>query len=246
VTGFDALAGRYDELRPAGTAWAELADLTLDMLGPCRRLLDIGCGTGRFAVRAHDRLGGRVWGVDASPEMLEQARRQPGSRAVGWRLGDADRLPFRDGWFDGAHMHLVVHLLPDRSAALGEAARILAAEGTMVIATFRLEHITRFYLVPYFPGIERIDMERFPDPAVLAGELERAGFGQVEVTPFDQQVEIDPDVVLERVRGRYISTLHLLGEEEYRVGLERLEGAMKGRTEPVVTTLRWALVRARR
>jgi SAM-dependent methyltransferase len=244
VTGFDALAGRYDELRPAGTAWSELTDLTLDMLGPCRRLLDIGCGTGRFAVRAHDRLGGRLWGVDASPEMLAQARRQPGSRGIGWRLGEAEQLPFRDEWFDGAHMHLVVHLLPDRPAALAEAARILAPDGRMVIATFRLEHITRFHLVPYFPGIERVDLERFPDPAVLAGELESAGFATAETTPFDQDMQLDPQVILERVRGRYISTLHVLGEDEYREGLERLEAAMEGRTEPVASTLRWALVRA--
>jgi SAM-dependent methyltransferase len=244
VTGFDALAGRYDELRPAGAAWSELTDLTLDMLGPCRRLLDIGCGTGRFAVRAHGRLGGRVWGVDASPEMLAQARGQPGSRGIGWRLGEAERLPFRDGWFDGAHMHLVVHLLPDRPAALAEAARVLQREGRMVIATFRLEHITRFYLVRYFPGIERVDLERFPDPELLAGELRDAGFAEVEVTPFDQHLQVDPDVILERVRGRYISTLHLLGEKEYQEGLERLEQAMAGRTEPVDSTLRWALVRA--
>jgi SAM-dependent methyltransferase len=244
VTGFDGLAGRYDELRPAGTAWSELADATLDLLGPCRRLLDIGCGTGRFALRAHDRLGGRVWGVDPSPEMLTQARRQPGSRAIGWRQGEAEHLPFKDGWFDGAHMHLVVHVLPDRPAALGEAARILEPGGRMVIATFRLEHITRFYLVPYFPGIERIDLERFPDPAVLAGELEAAGFTTVKVTPFDQQLELDPADILARVRGRYISTLHLLDEEEYVSGLEKLEEAMEGRSEPIESTLRWALVRA--
>ena len=244
MTGFDRLAGRYDELRPAGTAWSELADLTLDQLGPCRRVLDIGCGTGRFAVRAHDRLGGRVWGVDAEPEMLAQARRQPGSRGIGWKLGSAEQLAFRDGWFDGAHMHLVVHLLPDRPAALAESARVLASGGRLVIATFRLEHITRFYLVPYFPGIERVDLERFPDPGLLAHELEAAGFASVEVAPFDQELAVDPQDILTRVRGRYISTLHLLGEDEYQAGLRQLEEALDGRTEPVPSTLRWALVRA--
>jgi len=48
--------------------------------------------------------------------------------------------------------------------------------------------------------------------------------------------------VLERVRGRYISTLHLIPEEEYRDGLARLEHDLAGRTEPVAAELHWALV----
>ena len=81
------------------------------------RLLDVGCGTGRFAVLAADRLGARVWGVDRSAEMLDEAKRRPGARGVGWRRAEAEQLPFRDGWFDGAHSHLVLHLVDDLPAA---------------------------------------------------------------------------------------------------------------------------------
>jgi len=77
---FAALAGGYDELRPAGESWRELAEVELADLGPAARLLDVGCGTGRFAVFAAERLGARVWGVDPSPEMLarESARETHG------------------------------------------------------------------------------------------------------------------------------------------------------------------------
>ena len=81
---FGPLAERYDRLRPAGATWEQLADLTLEELGPIRRLLDVGCGTGRFAAYAAERTGARVWGVDPSVEMLAQARAR-GIRGAGWK-----------------------------------------------------------------------------------------------------------------------------------------------------------------
>jgi ubiquinone/menaquinone biosynthesis C-methylase UbiE len=211
---FDPLAADYDRLRPAGAAWTELAERTLAGFEGCRRLVDIGCGTGRFAVLAKERLGGRVWGVDPSEEMLRRARARPGTRGIGWKLAPAERLPFEAGWFDAAHLHLVVHALADRGQAFAEAARVLARDGRLAIATFALEHFDRFFLNPYFPSIAAVDGARFPDPGVLAAELEGAGLGDAAVERISQPVRAEPGDVLERVRGRYISTLHLLEPAE--------------------------------
>src|SRR5207237_6243561 len=112
VMDFGPMAARYDELRPG---WSDIAEATLAELAGTRRLLDVGCGTGRFAAMAAERLGARVWGVDPSAEMLARARAR-GARGCGWRQATAERLPFRDGWFDAVHAHLVLHLvesLPD-------------------------------------------------------------------------------------------------------------------------------------
>jgi ubiquinone/menaquinone biosynthesis C-methylase UbiE len=199
--GFDPLAASYDRLRPAGEAWAELSERTLASMAGCRRLLDVGCGTGRFAVLAKERLGGRVWGVDPSAEMLREAKGRQGARGIGWKQGSAERLPFQSGWFDSAHMHLVVHALADRPAALREVARVLAPGGRLAIATFAREHFERFYLNPYFPSIQRIDTARFPDPAALADEVSAAGFRDVAVDRVSQPVHAEAADVLERVRG---------------------------------------------
>jgi SAM-dependent methyltransferase len=238
---FAPLAERYDQLRPAGETWEQLADATLAELGEIRRLLDVGCGTGRFAAYAAARTGARVWGVDPSPEMLAQAR----ARAVpgaGWKLGSAERLPFRDGWFDGVHAHLVLHLVQDAARAVDEVARVAAPGGRVVAATFRLEHFDAFHLNPYFPSVRGIDRARFPAPERLARLFEGAGMEAVSVRPLTQQLSLAPQDLLERVRGRYISTLHLIAEEEYRAGLARLEHDLSGRTEAVAAELHWALV----
>lgn len=243
---FDPLAADYDRLRPAGRAWEELSERTLAVLGDFRRLVDVGCGTGRFATFAKARRGGRVWGVDPSPEMLRRARARPDAGGIGWKQASAEQLPFAGGWFDAAHMHLVVHTLPDRPAALTEIGRVLAPGGRIAVATFAMEHFARFYLNPYFPSIATVDGARFPDPDALAGELGETGFGAASVERISQPVSAEPHDVLERVRGRYISTLHLLEPAEYAEGLARLERDVAAGRGPFPYSLEWALVTATR
>jgi ubiquinone/menaquinone biosynthesis C-methylase UbiE len=234
---FAPMAARYDELRPASL---DLAELTLAELEGTRRLLDIGCGTGRFAALASQRLGARVWGVDPSPEMLARARER-GARGCGWKQASAERLPFKDGWFDAVHAHLVLHLVDSRGRAIEEMGRVLGSEGRVVIVSFRPEHFDRFHLAPYFPSLVEIDRARFPDPDLVVRELRQAGVGEVSERAVHRHVSLEPADVLARVRGRYISTLHLLAEDEYQSGLERLERDLAGRTSPVEAELVWSL-----
>ena len=91
-----------------------------------------------------------------------------------------------------------------------------------------------------------LDLARFPAPERVAGLFEAAGLERVSVRPVTQQLSLAPGDVLERVRGRYISTLHLIPEQEYRDGLERLEGDLTDREQPVPAELHWALVTGRR
>ncbi len=246
MTHFDALAPEYDRLRPAGDGWNQLAERELAPLAGTTRLVDVGCGTGRFAVLAADRLGARVWGVDRSAEMLREAKRRPGGRGVGWRRADAEQLPFRDRWFDGAHSHLVLHLVDDLPAAVAELARVLSPGGRLVAGTFAPEHFREFFLNPYFPSIPAIDLARFPDPGALCADLASAGFAGAAIERFDQDVAVAGADVLERVRGRYISTLQLLDADEYEAGLARLDADVAAGMERFSYTLRWALVTARR
>jgi SAM-dependent methyltransferase len=153
--------------------------------------------------------------------MLEQARAAVGA-GVGLKLAEAEALPFRDGWFDRTVMRLVVHLV-DRARALPELARVLAPGGLALLATFRPEHFDDLWLARFFPSLESIDRARFPDPALLAEELRSAGFSTVERRDLSQRIELSRDDALERLRGRYISTLLLLPEDEYRAGLARAE-----------------------
>lgn len=243
---FDTVARDYDRLRTGGAQWRQLADQTLTALGSPRRLLDVGCGTGRFAVYASEQLGARVWAVDPSAQMLDQARARAGGERVGWRQASIERLPFKDGWFDAAHMHLVLHLLADRRAAIAQLARVTAAGARLAIVSFHLDHFETFYLNQYFPSIPAIDLARFPDPQAVAGELNAGGFAGATIERISMPVSSHGPDIVERVRGRYISTLALVPDDEYRDGLARLEQDVAGGRDAFEHQLEWALITATR
>ena len=65
---FGPRAASYDRVRPVDESWWEVFELIVreaDLRG--RRVLDVGCGTGRLSAALAERGGARVWGVDASP-----------------------------------------------------------------------------------------------------------------------------------------------------------------------------------
>jgi SAM-dependent methyltransferase len=190
-----------------------------------RRVLDIGCGTGR-AAEALAARGSRVWGVEPEPEMAALAR----ERVSTVKVAPAERLPFKDGWFERALMWLVVHLV-DRPRALAEAARVLGPDGRLAIGTFHPEHFEHYWLKPFFPSLEAIDKSRFPTPDELRGELGEAGFGRVELQRLSQTASVDRETAVERVRARFISPLQLVDEEELEEGLRRMEAELPERNE---------------
>jgi ubiquinone/menaquinone biosynthesis C-methylase UbiE len=183
-------------------------------------VLDVGCGTGRLAVALAER-GARVWGVDPSEEMLRQARSNAGGRAA-FKQARAEALPFKDGWFDRAVLRLVVHLV-DRPQAFREIARVLVPGGRVVVATFAPESLEDFWIAKAFPDVVEIDRRRFPDKETLTRELAAAGFVDIETRRLAQTSRLTRAEALERIRGRYISTLRILDKQTLAEGLERAE-----------------------
>lgn len=124
--GWSEMAGGYDATRaiPGGGEERVPALLAerLRTMG-VRRLLEIGVGTGRFAVPLAE-AGIPVTGLDRSPEMLAVLRTKPGGSRLPVVRADAMALPFRRA-FDAVLFSHFLHLLDDRAAFAAELARVL-------------------------------------------------------------------------------------------------------------------------
>ena len=241
-TDFDARAATYDQLRPPGDAWWARFDAVV-RLGDLRgqRVLDIGCGTGAVATALAERAAAKVWGVEQSAEMLAVARARAPS-GVGLKQGSAEKLPFRDAWFDRVLYSLVIHLV-DRPVSLAEAARVLVDGGRVVVATFAHEHFDRYWAGRFFPSLAEVDKARFPTEDALAAELAAAGFEDIVVEPLHASEQVDRETALERLQGRHISTFDLLDPDEVDLGIARAERELP---ETVEIRLEQLIVTARR
>jgi ubiquinone/menaquinone biosynthesis C-methylase UbiE len=121
-----------------------LRDAILDRarLIPGETMLDIGCGTGTLAIAARRRLGpaGKVFGVDASPEMVAAARAKArkAGQPIEIETAAAQSLPFPDGGFDLVASTLMLHHLPkpDRAACAAEMLRVLRPGGRALVVDF--------------------------------------------------------------------------------------------------------------
>lgn len=141
AAGWHALTRLYDPVIAATMRerrWrGQLADLVDGDLPDRGTVVDVGCGTGTFAIAfAARRPDARLVGVDGDPAILELARRKQGAAAVEWLEGLASELPLPDAAADAVAMSLMLHhLLPaDKHAALVEARRVLKPGGRLYVA----------------------------------------------------------------------------------------------------------------
>ncbi|MGA9117378.1 MAG: class I SAM-dependent methyltransferase [Bacteroidota bacterium] len=151
--GYDRWAAVYDhDANPLPAleeplmeeAWGEVRGLDV---------LDLGCGTGRHAVRLA-AAGARVTAVDFSEGMLAEARGKAPGGEIRFLVHDLhDSLPFGDGTFDLVVSGLVLEHLRDLAGFFTEARRVLREGGGAVVSAM---HPAMFL---------RGSRARFTDPA---------------------------------------------------------------------------------
>ena len=175
--------------------WAELLEkpdrpwlgpayeLVLDRLvGADTRLLDVGCGSGRFCVLAGER-GARVAGIDATPELLAIAReRNPGADL---RHGDLQFLPWDDASFDVVTGFNAFFYAADIVAAFREAARVVRPGGHVALTAFgrpeRCESTPVLeFLGPLLPEFA-VEDEGPLEPLLAQAGLETVEAGHLEI-----------------------------------------------------------------
>jgi ubiquinone/menaquinone biosynthesis C-methylase UbiE len=140
------------------------------------RILDLGCGTGRFSEALSAHFGAAVVGIDPSVKMLERARAKPHRRQVHYQLGRAEAMALRSKSVDVIFMSMSFHHFADRFLVGRECRRVLRDTGVVCVRTGTRERIDSYPYVPFFPSTLPKLAALLPDRAALCDPFEAAGF----------------------------------------------------------------------
>lgn len=132
--------------------------LILEHLGDLggARVLDVGCGKGRFARIVQERHpGAEVWGLDISEEMLRFV-----PAPIRTRAGSMTDLPFKDAFFDGAYATESLEHAVDIERAVGEICRVVKPGGRIAVIDKNAEHWGKLETPEWEKWFGRKELER--------------------------------------------------------------------------------------
>jgi ubiquinone/menaquinone biosynthesis C-methylase UbiE len=248
---FHAADNRYTYAsRSADPAWAEAIRALVDPVG--KRVADVGCGGGIYALAWHALGAAQVTGVDFSAEMVAAA----GERAVGiaglsFMQGDATATGLPAGGCDVVFERALIHHLPTYDACFAEARRLLVPDGLLLVQDRTPEDVNlpgsaehfRGYFFDRFPRLRAIEAGRRPTPESVSAALRNTGFTAITHTTLWETRKtyagFEPLAAdLAARTGR--SILHELDDDE----LQALIGYIRSQLPevgPIVEKDRWTL-----
>lgn len=216
-----AAAQRYDAARnlPDETKKLWLTTLRSLIAGrPIQKILDAGCGTGRFTSALAETFGCPAVGVEPSPAMLEVAKSRNDPN-VEWKLGAAEKLPLDDSSVDLAFMSQVFHHLPDPPAAFREIARVLSPGGSLAIRNSTREHNAELKWPQFFPEAAVMEDERTPSSEEIQATVIENHFRIIAHRTINQIFASSADEYFEKISGRGLSALIALSHSAFSEGL---------------------------
>ncbi|MBI3120204.1 MAG: methyltransferase domain-containing protein [Candidatus Kerfeldbacteria bacterium] len=150
----------------------------VELLGASpKKILDVACGPGRQTYQLA-KAGHSVTGMDLSPDMLRQTKRDP-ALDLTYLEGDATSMPFSDSIFDVSTISFALHDMPEDLAinVLKEMKRVTKNHGRIIIVDYNQPYnlfsklflrLSRLWETQYYWHFIQTGLQCY---------LEQAGFG---------------------------------------------------------------------
>jgi len=120
-----------------------------------KRILDVGCGKGRFArVFQEQQPEAELWGLDISEEMLRFV-----PDGIHTKAGSMTELPFEDSFFDGAYATESLEHAVEIDKAVAEICRVVKPDGRIAIIDKNAEHWGRLATPEWEKWFTRKELE---------------------------------------------------------------------------------------
>jgi ubiquinone/menaquinone biosynthesis C-methylase UbiE len=163
---YQSIAPTYDHGRPITEGnlnlWLEPVAKRVQSASSRSRLVDFGCGTGRFALPLAYRYGIEVTAVDSSAAMLAEGRRKDREGKIRWQQADVEKDEWPAESFDAVFMSHLLHHLDDPAAFLARCFSMLRPGGSIFVRYGALEHVLKDPIHEFFPRTKDLDAARTP------------------------------------------------------------------------------------
>jgi ubiquinone/menaquinone biosynthesis C-methylase UbiE len=157
-SSFDSAAGDDEHFPPTIDPRIYHVKLIREHLGDLsgKRVLDVGCGKGRFArvFRQHEPEA-ELWGLDISEEMLRFV-----PEGIHTRAGSMTDLPFENDFFDGAYATESLEHAVEIEKAVAEICRVVKPGGRIAVIDKNAEHWGRLTTPEWERWFTRKELER--------------------------------------------------------------------------------------
>jgi ubiquinone/menaquinone biosynthesis C-methylase UbiE len=187
-----------------------------------RRILDLGCGTGRFSQALATRFDADVVGVDPSRKMLAIARGKPHEPRVRYVEGRAEAIPLEVETVDMVFTSMTFHHFTDRALAASECRRVLRPGGALLVRTATRERIDLYAYVPFIPVTRDMHEEVLASLAEIRGVFESVGLRHVSSELITQPIAPTWEAYADKLASGADSVLARVSDAELEAGLERV------------------------
>ena len=240
-------APTYDRIADPMYRWGVAVLDRLSLTGD-ERVLDAGCGSGRVTEVLAERLPrGGVIALDASPAMLDEARRRLDRFGTRIEYVEADlgrTLPI-DEPVAAILSTATFHWIPDHEALFRHLAAVLRPGGRLVAQCGGAGNIAGLRRIVRAMGVHDEGHRNFATPLDTAARLEAAGFRGIEVWLSDEPTRLEPGEPLET----YLETV-CLREDVARMSPEGrtafVREVARQMPEPVLDYVRLNITASRR